>query len=79
MLTRDLRFRIGVPTRLEEGSYLWQQADTVLRGPVKQVSATFLGGQAGRPSIGGTFELMSPEGERVYEVRIPVREVAPSR
>ena len=79
MLTMDLRFRIGVPTRLEEGSYLWQQADTVLRGPVKQVSATFLGGQSGRPSIGGTFELISPEGERLYEVRIPVREVAPNR
>jgi len=79
MLTMDLRFRIGVPTRLEEGSYLWQQADMVLRGPVKQVSATFLGGQSGRPSIGGTFELISPEGERLYEVRIPVREVAPNR
>jgi len=79
MFTRDLRFRIGVPTRLEEGSYLWQQADTVLRGPVKQLSATFLVGQSGRPSIGGTFELTSSQGERQYEVRIPVREVAPSR
>ena len=41
-LTMDLRFRIGVPTRLEEGGYLWQKADAVLRGDVKQVSATFL-------------------------------------
>ncbi len=79
MLTMDLRFRIGVPTRLEEGGYAWQQADTVLRGPVRQISATFLGGQSGRPSIGGTFELLSPEGVRLYAVRIPVREVAPSR
>ena len=79
MFTRDLRFRIGVPTRLEEGSYLWQQAGTVLRGPVKQVSATFLGGQSGQPSIGGTFDLFSPEGARLYAVRIPVREVAPNR
>ena len=79
MLTMDLRFRIGVPTRLEGGSYLWQQADTVLRGPVEQVSASFLGGQSGRPSIGGTFELVSPEGERLYKVRIPVREVAAAR
>ncbi len=79
MLTMDLRFRIGVPTRLEEGSYLWQQTATVLRGPVEQVSATFLGGQSGQPSIGGTFELLSPEGERLYKVRIPVREVAADR
>jgi hypothetical protein len=79
MLTMDLRFRIGVPTRLEEGSYLWQQTDTVLRGQVEQVSATFLGGQSGRPSIGGTFDLLSPEGKRLYKVRIPVREVAADR
>jgi len=78
-LTMDLRFRIGVPTRLEKGSYLWRQADTVLRGPAKQVSTTFLGGQSGRSSIGGTFELLSPAGERLYQVRIPVREVAADR
>jgi hypothetical protein len=79
MFTMDLRFRIGVPTRLEEGSSLWQQADTVLRGAVKQVSTTFLGVQSGRPSIGWTFELISPEGERLYQVRIPVREAAADR
>lgn len=78
-LTMDLQFRIGVPTRLEEGSYLWQQTDTILRGPVQQVSATFLGGQSGRASIGGTFELLSPDGERLYKVRIPVRQVAADR
>ena len=44
-----------------------------------QVSATFLGGQSGRPSIGGIFELISPEGERLFQVRIPVREVAADR
>lgn len=79
MLTLDLRFRIGVPTRLDEGSYLWQQTDTVLRGPVEQVSATFLGGQSGRASIGGTFDLLSPDGKRLFKVRIPVRQVAADR
>jgi hypothetical protein len=79
VLGMDLRFRIGVPTRLEKGGYPWQQADTLLRGPVEQVSTTFPGGQSGRPSIGGTFELLSPGGERLYKVRIPVREVAADR
>jgi hypothetical protein len=79
MLTMNLRFRLGVPTRLEEGSYLWQQKDTILRGQVEQVSATFLGGQSGRASIGGTFELLSPDGKRLYRVRMPVREVAANR
>jgi hypothetical protein len=70
-----MRFRIGVPTRLEEGSYVWDQGDRVLRGAVTEISSTFLGGQSGLPSIGGTFELLSPQGERLFKVRIPVGEV----
>lgn len=70
-----MRFRIGVPTRLEDGSYVWDQGDRVSRGAVTEISSTFLGGQSGLPSIGGSFELLSPQGERLFKVRIPVGEV----
>ncbi len=78
-LTLELQFRIGVPTRLESGSYAWDRGDQILHGPAREVSCTFLGGQSGPPSIGGTFELLSPQGDRLYRVRIPVSELTVRR
>ncbi len=74
----DLRFRIGVPTRLESGQYYWAQEDDTLTGQVQARSVTFLGGQSDNPALGGVFELLSPTGRPVYKVTIPTSEVHPS-
>jgi len=73
----DLRFRIGVPTRLESGQYHWQQADGTLEGQVRARSVTFLGGQSDNPNLGGVFELLSSTGRPLYKVTLPTSEVKP--
>lgn len=67
----DLRFRVGVPTRLESGTWSGLESN----GSVRERSSTFLGGQSGPPSVGGSFELLAPGGKALYRVNIPVREV----
>ena len=79
MLKMGLLFRLGIPTRLEAGRYRWQQGDKIVEGSIRERSVTFLGGQSGRPSIGGTFELLSPDGEPLYKVTLPTTEVAARR
>jgi len=74
-LRMDLRFRIGVPTRLESGGYSFEQADRTLQGRVRERSATFLGGQSDNPNLGGVFELLSREGAPLYKVSLPTSEV----
>ena len=74
-LQMDLRFRIGVPTRLESGGYSLEQADQTLQGRVRERSVTFLGGQSDNPNLGGVFELLSREGVPLYKVTLPTREV----
>ena len=76
-LLMDLRFRIGVPTRLESGQYHWQQADGTLEGQVRARSVTFLGGQSDNPNLGGVFELLSSTGRPLYKVTLPTSEVKP--
>ena len=74
-LEMDLRFRIGVPTRLESGRYTFEQADRTLEGRVRERSVTFLGGQSDNPNLGGVFELLSREGVPLYKVTLPTSEV----
>ena len=74
-LRMDLRFRIGVPTRLESGGYPFEQADRTLQGRVRERSVTFLGGQSDNPNLGGVFELLSREGAPLYKVTLPTSEV----
>ncbi len=74
-LEMQLRFRIGVPTRLESGHYRWSQGGEIKAGPVSERSVTFLGGQSDRPNLGGVFELRSPDGLPQYRVRLPTVEV----
>lgn len=74
-LLLDLRFRIGVPTRLESGQYRWEREDQVQEGRVRASSVTFLGGQSDNPNLGGVFELVSPEGMALYKVTLPTSEV----
>ncbi|MFQ5930486.1 MAG: hypothetical protein ACE5MK_12390 [Acidobacteriota bacterium] len=77
-LLMDLRFRIGVPTRLESGQYYWERHDEILEGGVRARSVTFLGGQSDNPNLGGVFELLSTGSAPIYKVTLPTTEVRPS-
>jgi hypothetical protein len=64
ILTLDLHFAIGSPTTLQSGDWRWSRPSGLTSGTVSARSVTFLGGQDGPPSIGGTFDL-SPSNARV--------------
>jgi hypothetical protein len=71
MLTLDLHFAIGSPTTLESGSWRWSRSPRLLNGTISARSVTFLGGQDGPPSIGGTFALLAG-GNQAYRVNLPL-------
>jgi len=71
ILTLDLHFAIGSPTTLQSGSWVWSRPGHLLKGTVSARSVTFLGGQDGPPSIGGTFELAGTAGS-MYRVVLPL-------
>ena len=75
MLTLDMRFGVGSPTKLESGTWLWARTRRNESGEVSARSVTFLGGQDGPPSIGGSFNLTNADGLAVYRVNIPVTEL----
>jgi hypothetical protein len=75
ILTVELHFAIGSPTTLESGVWRWSRGGQLLSGSVASRSVTFLGGQDGPPSIGGTFDLLEPNGGARYRVNIPVTEL----
>jgi hypothetical protein len=78
-LTLLLNFQIGVPTKLESGTWLWSRTDVseTLQGTVQAVGAvTFQGGQDGPPSLGGNFALVGKDVDvSLYEVKLPVTRV----
>ncbi len=76
-LALTLRFRTGVPTQLESGTYVWTRSGNKQQGRVSARSVEFLGGQSGRPSLGGVYELIPEQGEPAYRVRWPATELAP--
>lgn len=65
----ELHFRVTPPTTLESGK--WNGFGGA--GGVSERSSTFLGGQSGPPSIGGSFDLVGPAGQPLYRIRIPVQ------
>ena len=71
ILTLDLYFAIGSPTTLQAGSWKWSRPGRLLNGTVSARSVTFLGGQDGPPSIGGTFDLSGADGS-MYRVALPL-------
>lgn len=75
-LEMEMVFRIGVPTRLESGRYRWTRENRIEEGLISEVSATFLGGQSDRPSVGGVFLLHDQSGAPVARVIIPTTQVA---
>jgi hypothetical protein len=75
ILTIDMHFAIGSPTRLESGAWQWTRDGRRSSGEVSARSVTFLGGQDGPPSIGGSFDLLDSARVPVYRVNIPVMEL----
>jgi hypothetical protein len=71
ILTLDLHFAIGSPTKLQSGNWRWSRQTHLIEGTVSARSVTFLGGQDGPPSIGGTFELAGAPGS-MYRVTLPL-------
>ncbi|MBX9602008.1 MAG: hypothetical protein K2X35_13420 [Bryobacteraceae bacterium] len=76
-LALTLRFRTGVPTRLESGTWVWTRGGKRQEGRVSARTVEFLGGQSGRPSLGGVYDLLPEQGEPAYRVRWPATELAP--
>jgi len=75
ILTVEMLFAIGSPTTLEAGTWRWSRSGQLLTGAVAARSVTFLGGQDGPPSIGGTFDLLGSNGVARYRVNIPVTQL----
>jgi hypothetical protein len=71
ILTLDLHFAIGSPTTLQSGNWRWSRPGRLVDGTVSARSVTFLGGQDGPPSIGGTFDLLAG-GHAGYRVTLPL-------
>jgi hypothetical protein len=71
ILTLDLHFAIGSPTTLQSGTWVWSRPGRLLNGAASARSVTFLGGQDGPPSIGGTFDLITSE-RADYQVNLPL-------
>lgn len=79
VLNLKMRFTVGAPTTLASGSWDWNRGDRLQSGSVIAHSVTFLGGQSGPPSIGGTFDLVDAGGSPRYRINLPVREVSSIR
>jgi hypothetical protein len=71
LLTLDLHFAIGSPTTLASGTWRWSLPGALLEGTVAARSITFLGGQDGPPSIGGTLDLLAGS-DAAYRVNLPL-------
>lgn len=75
ILTMDMHFAVGSPTTLQSGTWQWTRNGEMSNGQVSARSVTFLGGQDGPPSVGGSFDLLGPEGTARYRVNVPVTEL----
>lgn len=70
-LTVHLEFNVTPPARLKSGTW----SSLAREGSVRERAVTFLGGQAGPPSIGGNFELNGPDGKPAYRINIPLQQL----
>lgn len=72
ILVIDMNFAVGAPTTLRSGTWQWTRNNKRESGSVAERSVTFLGGQDGPPSLGGTFDLLDESGPVRYRVHLPV-------
>ncbi len=75
ILTIQMRFAIGMPTKLESGTWNWTRSGQLTKGTVAAKSVDFLGGQSGPPSIGGSYLLLGQDGVAMYRVFLPITEL----
>ncbi len=75
IISMEMHFGVGSPTVLQSGMWKWNRNNAPATGGISGRSVTFLGGQDGPPSIGGTFDLLDQDGTARYRVRIPVTEL----
>ena len=76
ILTLEMHFAIGSPTRLDSGTWRWSRGGRESSGTISARSVTFLGGQDGPPSIGGSFDLIEDGGHPpTYHVNLPLTEL----
>jgi hypothetical protein len=68
-LTTSLHFTVSPPTHLASGTWSGLGGE----GTVRERSVTFLGGQSGPPSLGGQFDLTSPDGSPQFRIAIPLQ------
>jgi hypothetical protein len=74
-LILDLHFKVAAQATLASGTWRWNRNNQILSGSVMARSVSFLGGQAGPPSIGGSYDLTAADGLARYRVTIPLTEL----
>jgi hypothetical protein len=75
-LTLKMRFAIGTPTTLMSGTWVRVRPPLPTEtGTLTARNVSFLGGQGGSPSIGGTFDLLDANGMHKYRVVVPLLEL----
>lgn len=74
-LTVQMRFAVGIPTKLDSGRWQWNGGERQGNGAVAERSVMFLGGQDGPPSLGGRFDLLDATGAAKYRITIPTTEL----
>jgi hypothetical protein len=75
ILTVQMRFNIGFPTKLNSGRWQWTRDGSPMSGTVAERSVMFLGGQDGPPSLGGRFDLLDQAGGPQYRITIATTEL----
>ena len=75
VLTVEMRFVVGAPTKLGSGQWAWRRDGGVTGGAVAERSVMFLGGQDGPPSLGGRFDLLDASGAAKYRITIPTTQL----
>jgi hypothetical protein len=76
LLTLNMRFTIGTPTTLKNGAWTGVRPSVGTEtGSIVARDVSFLGGQGGNPSVGGTFDLVDAKGTHKYRVVIPLLEL----
>lgn len=77
---RKLELRLQIATtpdaELEVGRWYLDDAGVSRSGPASAKGIKFLGGQGGRPSVGGTY-FFEEGDEEVFRVKLPAVELAP--
>lgn len=67
----SIALHLRPPAEFTFGTYRASVGGNTSEGVVECESLTFLGGQAGLPSVGGVFVFKNAQGRPAYRVRIP--------